>query len=58
MCKETKNPQEKDKESRLSKEVTDELLKKEHFYVENNPYLASVGTSNHLHTLWRKVLQK
>lgn len=57
MCKEPKNTTDKES-SRLSKEHSDELLKQHHLFVENNPYLATLGNNNKLHSIWRKILNQ
>jgi hypothetical protein len=55
MCKEGKQPEKEPKT--ISKEQAAEVLQRQGQFVENNPYLSSLG-SNHLHSIWRKALSK
>lgn len=56
MCRESKN-QEKEP-SKLSKQQSNEVLKKSNLAVESNPYIHGLGNINNLHTIWRKTINK
>ena len=54
MCKEGKN-QEKE-QHKLTKEQSNEVLKKINLTIESNPYIPNLGNTHNLHTIWRKSL--